>query len=152
MAYNAAVKRAYYLANREEIIAAVRGRNDPEAKRAYDRAHNARPDVKAKRAAQRRAWRQRNRDKVRAHDRERSLVRRDARPDADGRAYIAILLRDPCCYCGRGHEHVDHIVPLVAGGDSCWGNLTSACERCNQAKRDKPLLFALLSHPHNGGY
>lgn len=133
-------KRAYYQRNRERLIAAVQARSDPGAKREYDQAYSARPDVRAKRAAQRRAWRERNREKARAHDRERSLARRNARPDCEGRAYIAVLLRDPCCYCGAPHEHVDHIVSLSSGGDSRWDNLTSACERCNQAKRSRTLL------------
>ncbi len=135
--------RAYYQANKDQLIAAQAQRADPEAKRAYDRAHNAKPEIKAKRAKQREAWRLRNAEKTRLHDKERSLVRRRARPDVRAREYMAILSHDPCAYCGAPSQQIDHIDPLVAGGDSAWANLTAACQRCNYNKRDRPLLLAL---------
>jgi 5-methylcytosine-specific restriction endonuclease McrA len=32
---------------------------------------------------------------------------------------------------------VDHVVPRRQGGPSAWGNLISACSRCNGRKRDR---------------
>jgi DNA-directed RNA polymerase subunit RPC12/RpoP len=52
-----------------------------------------------------------------------------------------VLARDHyrCRYCGAGAEtaklHVDHVVPVAAGGtDDTW-NLTAACQDCNLGKR-----------------
>jgi 5-methylcytosine-specific restriction endonuclease McrA len=53
-----------------------------------------------------------------------------------------ILARDGfrCRYCGRaGNEpgvvlHVDHVVPVVAGGTTSEGNLLTACAACNLGK------------------
>jgi len=140
-----AKKRAYYHENREEIIAKVQARTDPVAKHEYDQRHNQKPEVRAKRAKQRKAWNEANADLTRAHNRARSHVRRGARPDAEAKEYMAIILHDPCAYCGDAAEHVDHIVPLKSGGDSMWDNLTPACQRCNYAKRDKSLLSFLAA-------
>ncbi len=66
----------------------------------------------------------------------------------------AIFLRDnfTCAYCGKlvrdSEVTIDHIVPKSRGGTFSWGNLITACDRCNQKKGDKlpeeagmPLLF-----------
>jgi hypothetical protein len=53
-----------------------------------------------------------------------------------------ILLRDDltCAYCSlqlpREELVVDHIMPIIKGGDSCDGNLTTSCVRCNSYKSD----------------
>lgn len=57
--------------------------------------------------------------------------------------YTAILLEDPCSYCGAPTTHIDHIVPVADHGTSVWSNLTSACRRCNQRKNDRSLLAYL---------
>ncbi len=52
----------------------------------------------------------------------------------------AIMLRDAyiCQYCGespgRHKLTVDHVVPRCRGGSHEWGNLVTACTRCNQSK------------------
>lgn len=53
-----------------------------------------------------------------------------------------IFLRDDfqCAYCGvRALEdqailHIDHIVPLFAGGQDIASNLITACDACNMSK------------------
>lgn len=56
-----------------------------------------------------------------------------------------VLKRDgfTCQYCGRSSPevelHVDHVVPVAAGGGNDPGNLTSACVECNLGKSDRPL-------------
>jgi 5-methylcytosine-specific restriction endonuclease McrA len=64
------------------------------------------------------------------------------RPDADTRAYIEVLRKDPCAYCGATGVpiEIDHIVPHSAGGPTTWENLTAACVDCNRKKRTRPLL------------
>lgn len=46
-------------------------------------------------------------------------------------------LQGKCAYCHQKSEtqlHLEHITPLVLGGDHSIGNLTLACETCNKAK------------------
>lgn len=71
-----------------------------------------------------------------------SIVGRD-RPFAHEWAVIRarIFERDDytCTYCGaRGVRlECDHIVPVARGGGHEDDNLTTACQPCNRAKRDK---------------
>ena len=69
----------------------------------------------------------------------------DQRPSAWRRGYDArwrrlrlmILRRDKfvCCVCGKpGATEVDHIKPLVEGGENDDGNLQSLCRRCHAIK------------------
>jgi len=54
---------------------------------------------------------------------------------------LKILARDAgiCGYCGADAKHVDHIIPVAAGGTDSPENLTAACARCNQLKSDKTI-------------
>lgn len=52
----------------------------------------------------------------------------------------ALFRRDEniCLYCGK-RFHVselsrDHVKPLAHGGQDCWGNVVTACKRCNNHK------------------
>lgn len=60
--------------------------------------------------------------------------------DDDAKAWIAIIVNDPCCYCGEPGGTIDHIVPRSLGGTHEWSNLTAACFSCNARKRIWPLL------------
>jgi hypothetical protein len=47
-----------------------------------------------------------------------------------------------CQYCGRNAEekvklHVDHRIPVAAGGKTEFGNLITSCEDCNLGKSNK---------------
>lgn len=67
-------------------------------------------------------------------------------------AYREIVVHDPCAYCGRPAEVVDHIVARVwPGGFDEWENLTGACSACNSAKGWKSLLTVMLGE-HVGAY
>ncbi len=55
----------------------------------------------------------------------------------------AVLLADPCAYCGAPAADVDHITPQRAGGDDSAANLAGACARCNQRKWSNPLVHFL---------
>ncbi len=43
-----------------------------------------------------------------------------------------------CQYCGqdssKGNLTLDHIVPIVQGGDKTWENIVTSCRGCNQRK------------------
>lgn len=66
-------------------------------------------------------------------------------------AWVSILRRDPCAYCGALSGSVDHIVPqdpLVAtplGGKHGWLNYAGACQPCNGRKRSASLLRFLAA-------
>lgn len=70
---------------------------------------------------------------------------RDALP---ARLRFDVLQRDGfrCAYCGRSGGapgvvlHVDHVVPLVAGGATTVDNLVTACEECNLGKATRSLV------------
>jgi len=51
----------------------------------------------------------------------------------------AVFLRDGgrCQYCGKRAESIDHVVPRSRGGRHEWGNVVSACRRCNHVKADR---------------
>lgn len=51
-----------------------------------------------------------------------------------------VLKRDnhSCQYCGSNkHLTLDHIIPVSKGGQHKWDNVVTACEPCNQRKRDR---------------
>lgn len=94
--------------------------------------------------ARKRAYREANRDQFRAWSRE-SQRRRRVNRTPESVAYIALLQRDPCSYCGqRKPIAIDHIVPVSRGGGSEPDNLTAACAQCNGLKSNRPLLEFLL--------
>jgi 5-methylcytosine-specific restriction endonuclease McrA len=64
---------------------------------------------------------------------------------------LKILARDAntCAYCGDEAKHVDHIIPVAAGGTNDPENLTAACARCNQLKSDKSIaVFSNARTPY----
>jgi 5-methylcytosine-specific restriction endonuclease McrA len=72
------------------------------------------------------------------------------------RAYKArrleILQRDQwsCFYCGQPATTVDHIIPIVKGGDPiAYDNLVSCCARCNSRKgsRSEGVFLAQQATP-----
>lgn len=66
--------------------------------------------------------------------------RRGAPMDALAREWAAIVLNDPCAYCGEPAVELDHIQPVSLGGDGLWENLSAACRSCNARKNDQSLL------------
>lgn len=76
----------------------------------------------------------------RLNNRLNAQRRRGALADSEAVAWARIVLGDPCSYCGAPPTGVDHVVPLSAGGDGHWANLTSACTSCNASKHARPLL------------
>ena len=52
----------------------------------------------------------------------------------------AVFARDGgrCVYCGSPATSIDHVVPPSPGGLHPWGNVVSACRRCNHVKGDPP--------------
>jgi 5-methylcytosine-specific restriction endonuclease McrA len=71
-----------------------------------------------------------------------------ARDPLPAQLRFRILQRDDfrCGYCGRPGSapgvvlHVDHVVPLAAGGATDEGNLLTACEECNLGKATRAVV------------
>ena len=67
----------------------------------------------------------------------RCVARREA-ISRDLRDFIKERDRLTCRYCGmRGEQvfwHIDHVVPVIAGGNNDPRNLVLACAQCNSAK------------------
>ena len=49
-------------------------------------------------------------------------------------AWLESLENPLCTYCGEPADTIDHIVPIIKGGDSSRENLTPACRPCNRKK------------------
>ena len=118
-------------------------------KRVAAREERARTRVVRNAAA--RQWHRENRERsmerIRRYRRAHPLYRRQERLRRRGAAlcgeaaeYAAVLLRDPCSYCGAQAETLDHIDALSEGGKSTVHNLTAACRSCNSSKNRAPLL------------
>ena len=54
------------------------------------------------------------------------------------RANVFIRDHHQCQYCGnffaKNNLTLDHVVPVVQGGDKVWENIVTACKPCNQKK------------------
>ena len=53
------------------------------------------------------------------------------------RVRLQVLARDGyvCFYCGQDATTVDHVIPIVKGGDPIsHDNMVAACRRCNSSK------------------
>lgn len=68
-------------------------------------------------------------------------------------AWMAILRRDPCSYCGGVGGTVDHVEPRSrpprlgtrGGGVYTWANYVGACHNCNGRKGAASLLAFLAA-------
>lgn len=136
-------RRARY-ANDSEYRAKTLGRNKNKyaaTYRAYYEAH--REDV----ARWAKAWRAKNRNKIKARDMRRRALLAGAVPnnltaDDISNLYVLHQLGEAdlfYCYICRGayskaHMTVDHIIPLVLGGANTTSNVNLACRSCNSRK------------------
>jgi 5-methylcytosine-specific restriction endonuclease McrA len=117
-------RKRYYEANREQAIA--------DAKRWYTENIEAARKTAAK---NRRLWRKRNPDKVRAWKRARSYRERGAGP-IDAQLVSAVLAAGACIFCGGfGGLTIDHLLPISRGGTNDARNLVPACRTCNSSKQ-----------------
>lgn len=121
-----------------------------ERKKELDRIYQQNHKDKVNAASRR--YRERHPDRVREIKRNQTLrhpevriatqMRRRARLaqngifDVTGKDIIK-LLSQPCIYCGKPAEHIDHVIPIARGGRHSVGNLAPACKSCNLHKSSK---------------
>lgn len=119
-------KHSHYLANREHVL---------EQSRKWREANPG------KSATLQRAWRGKNREKVRANKRSRKAAKRITLVRE-----LTKLQRGRCAYCRTrlaDEFHVDHVMPLKRGGPDRRSNLQLTCVPCNLAKSAQhPIAFA----------
>lgn len=83
-------------------------------------------------------WLSRNLDFHRNKEQRRRARKRNAKTFRVTRKDTARLLNGPCFYCGsKGEITLDHIIPLIKGGDHSVGNLVGACKACNSHKQGR---------------
>lgn len=56
---------------------------------------------------------------------------------------LRVLRRDGglCVYCGADATCVDHVIPMVRGGDDSMENLVASCTVCNLRKGSKSVFL-----------
>ena len=62
-------------------------------------------------------------------------------------AWVAVLLRDPCVWCGGPGGTRDHIYPVALGGSKYDSNVAGACHHCNSVRGCKRVLHKLAGVP-----
>lgn len=84
--------------------------------------------------------------------RSRAARRHGLAPQTDDdRRYEEALRADPCSYCGRPAEAIDHVHPLARGGGNGWDNLAAACTSCNSSKGTRSLIRFLAERRFSHG-
>ena len=70
-----------------------------------------------------------------------------ARDPIPAQLRFRVLQRDGfrCQYCGRSARdgatlHLDHVVPVAAGGETSEDNMISACDTCNLGKSTREVV------------
>lgn len=133
-------KREHAEKNREKRVARQRAR------------YEADPALRERAALAASHWANRNRERMREHQRANSARRRDAdggkRIDREMWASARWSTGGRCYYCGEcaGDKiHVDHVVALTRGGRTEPSNLVPACQRCNSSKATRDAVEWLTS-------
>src|SRR5450759_4952715 len=99
-------------------------------------------------ASSERLYRADNHASVNRHGTPAGRRTRRARDPIRAQMRFGVLQRDGfrCRYCGRPGSapgvvlHVDHVVPLAAGGASTEDNLLTACDECNLGKSTRAVV------------
>lgn len=94
-----------------------------------------------------RAWASRNKDKIRLRDLRRKALLASAKVNLEGIEQWIRSVRSKktfiCYYCQHRKSlkllHIDHIIPLVKGGEHSVLNLCTSCAACNCSKQAKSI-------------
>ena len=144
-------KREHYRLNREKEVARVQDYN----RRNYDRFLNNLAKYRAGDSyrASRKAWSEKNIEKVRLWGANKNARRRlsikstSVRITKEEWDRIKELFGHRCAYCGKKkHLTMDHRTPLSKGGAHSTDNIIPACLSCNMRKNahDKVQYFQKL--------
>lgn len=89
-----------------------------------------------------RRYREANRERCREASRRRRAMIIPA--DRETAAWRVVVGADPCSYCGKPGGTIDHVEPIIHGGQNVIDNLAGSCRACNARKGSKRLLPFLL--------
>lgn len=85
----------------------------------------------------RKKWNEANRELVRLKTLQRRARQKAVKHYKVTPKDIQRILSHPCLYCGKKATQVDHVMPLIKGGNHSIGNLAPACASCNASKSGK---------------
>jgi len=139
--------KAYYQANREHLdpMNMAWTAEHPEWKKQYDREYRLKNKERERERI--RAWETANPERKATRERNRNARKRAAGGfhTVEDIETIYAVQRGHCFWCDAevgDNYHVDHLVPVVAGGSNGPENLVIACPMCNQRKHSRdPLEF-----------
>lgn len=158
---NIAKRRAYYVSNREYFKEYYKSKYwaDPvaarKAKMEDHRKHRAErltvmelkrqtPEHKAYMAAYRKKWREQNAEKIRSQNLARWVKKKGATIGSKVEYAVVYERAGGSCYlCGltveRGTGHLDHVIPVIDGGEHSYRNVQLTHAKCNNSKGVKSL-------------
>lgn len=129
--------------SRQAFYEYIRGREQLKARlESLNLVNRSEEEKRARVRQKRREWRKANPASKRWSSHHYGV---NGKPHANDLEYMEMLLCDPCSYCGREADTIDHIEPVLSGGSSTWNNLTAACRQCNSRKSTRGLLAFLLA-------
>lgn len=136
----AARSAEYYRSHFEELSEAARKRYAKNREHHLEvlKAYRERPEWAEEQARRRREWKERNREKVVEYERYRSLRKRGLDAEVIDRDVVWERDAGVCRICGDEADpadwHIEHIVPLAAGGVHRYSNVAISHPACNWAK------------------
>lgn len=139
------VRKAYYLANREVIIARAKTQYDEDREAGKAKARRwalANPERRREivQASQRRAYALDPERKREAWRKRHAAIRRDCAVYPFTTEQLAAKVAywgSRCWVCSGSFEAIDHVKPLGKGGPHMLANLRPICTACNTRKRDR---------------
>lgn len=137
--------RQYYLANRERVKARSRAWQlaNPERRREISRDSRKRNYQGSSEENRQRIleWQRQNPDKVADRQRRRRKREQDNFVEVVDRATVYERDHGICYLClqqvDKNDFHVDHVIPLVLGGEHSYANVRVTHPRCNYLKGKK---------------
>lgn len=144
--YSRRAQAKYRAENREAFNESVRQWRVAHPERVLEINHKAeakrQQDVEHERARHRQ-WRANNPEKDLVNSLRRRARKMSARGtcSAEQAAARIAFYGGLCAYCRKApHEHLDHVIALARGGTNWPANLRPSCQKCNNSKKDKPVL------------
>jgi 5-methylcytosine-specific restriction endonuclease McrA len=154
---------AYYIANREACKARTKAWQEanPERYRQQLKDWEAKPGNAERKKELNRAWKHAHQAQRKEYSQrpERRIYNRLNAKNQTARRKVRIgatlhpltkaewldrqlEYEGRCAYCGEPVQEptMDHVVPLIKGGDHSVGNIVPACGRCNRRKHDRDVL------------
>lgn len=109
------------------------------------------PNKQEKESNRKRAWKQLNKDKVKAQKARRRAKFRAIISDLTTKQWEEIkhAFNYRCAYCGKDANLTqDHIIPISKAGHHTASNVVPSCQTCNSSKGAKLVTISFNQHPY----